>query len=498
MARSILLTVIMVVAIALPAAPTCAQSPREVAEKAMPSVVLVVMEDGDRQPISLGSGFVVREGIIATNHHVIDGATRGHIRPVGQQERFTIEGVVALDEEADLVLLAVNDLRAPALPIGDSDAIGVGDDVYVIGNPQGLEGTFSTGIVSAVRDLDGFRLIQLTAPISPGSSGGPILNTNGEVIGVAVATIKEGQNLNFAIPSAHLFALLQKREDATPLTGKSTTSQLLPGPGPDLPEPEEPDVCIDELLEAAEDGDSEAMYELGIMYEFGLGVHEDHSQAAHWYRSAAEARNDDLFRAIVSETINVHRYREAADAGSVGAMFRLGIMYARGHGVPQDDREAVRWYRKAAETGDAGANLNLGIMYENGRGVVQNYREAMRHYRAAAEAGLARGMHNLGRMYAEGRSLPQDDRAAVHWYMMAAKNGLDGAMLSLGEMYAAGRGVARDYAEAYAWFSVATALGNERARRERNVFASLLPPETRIEAQARSRELFEQVRNRSR
>ena len=101
--------------------------------------------------------------------------------------------------------------------LGSSDAVQVGEAVYAVGNPQGLEGTFSQGILSSIREVGTDKLLQITAPISPGSSGGPVLNSKGEVIGVSVATFKGGQNLNFAIPSGYLKALLAKTGKAKPL-----------------------------------------------------------------------------------------------------------------------------------------------------------------------------------------------------------------------------------------------------------------------------------------
>ena len=93
----------------------------------------------------------------------------------------------------------------------------MGERVYAVGNPQGLEGTFSRGIVSGIRNVGDDKILQVTAPISPGSSGGPILNDRGEVIGVSVATFKGGQDLNFAIPSSYLATLLAKAGPAKPL-----------------------------------------------------------------------------------------------------------------------------------------------------------------------------------------------------------------------------------------------------------------------------------------
>jgi hypothetical protein len=93
------------------------------------------------------------------------------------------------------------------LAVGDSSQVAVGDEVYAVGNPEGLEGTFSQGIVSAIRHIGSDTVLQMTAPISPGSSGGPVLDSRGNAVGIAVATFSEGQNLNLAIPSSYLTAL---------------------------------------------------------------------------------------------------------------------------------------------------------------------------------------------------------------------------------------------------------------------------------------------------
>lgn len=185
-----------------------AQEAWHIAEKTFPSVVLIVMEDAYGQPVSLGSGFFVEEDIITTNTHVIEGGVTGYAKIVGKKTKYDIIGFVGCDTERDLVLLKLYGAMASKLPIGDSRRVVIGEEIYVVGNPQGLEGTFSQGIVSGIRQVDSETILQITAPISPGSSGGPVLNTQGEVIGIAFATFKGGQNLNFAIPANYLERLL--------------------------------------------------------------------------------------------------------------------------------------------------------------------------------------------------------------------------------------------------------------------------------------------------
>lgn len=200
---------------------------REIAQKSFPSVVLLVMQDARGQPVSLGSGFFVRGGVVATNVHVVEGASQGYARIVGQKSKYEIRGIAAIDSLHDLALLAVPGATAPSLQLGDTRQVQVGDEVYAIGNPQGLEGTFSQGIVSGIREVGPDKFLQITAPISPGSSGGPVLDAQGKVVGVAVATFKGGQNLNFAIPVPYLTALLSQvtvGQSPVPLSPDSTVA----------------------------------------------------------------------------------------------------------------------------------------------------------------------------------------------------------------------------------------------------------------------------------
>jgi Trypsin-like peptidase domain len=179
----------------------------EIFRRARPSVVLLTMQDARGQTLSIGSGFFVEKDVIATNFHVINGAASGYAKVAGESAKLNIKGTVGLDVLHDLVLLRVDSSPTPYLPVAPKVSLNVGDEVYAIGNPLGLEGSFSQGIVSSVRPLGSDRLLQISAPISPGSSGGPVFDKAGNVIGVSFASIENGQNLNFAIPSDYLYAL---------------------------------------------------------------------------------------------------------------------------------------------------------------------------------------------------------------------------------------------------------------------------------------------------
>jgi uncharacterized protein (TIGR02145 family) len=164
--------------------------------------------------IMLGSGFFVSKNVIVTNYHVIKDASEVHCWINNSSTRYKIEGYLAVDKSVDLILLKVTGLDRPAIRIATS-SVSPGQKIYVIGSPKGLPASISDGIISGLRDFEGHKLIQITAPISPGSSGGPVLNANGEVIGVSVGQYKDGQNLNFAIPISNLELLLTHMTSST-------------------------------------------------------------------------------------------------------------------------------------------------------------------------------------------------------------------------------------------------------------------------------------------
>ena len=178
-----------------------AQSPQQIAGSLSASTV--ILELGGRGG-SHGSGFFIGDGLVATNAHVIDGAASGVVRVVNQPRRFVIEGIVAMDRAVDLAVVKVATVAVPALSLGDSDHVLVGDVVYTLGNPRDLEGVFSEGRISniireGIPGLSG-QVLQFTAAISRGSSGGAVVNHQGEVIGIVSQTRDDGQNLNFAVP----------------------------------------------------------------------------------------------------------------------------------------------------------------------------------------------------------------------------------------------------------------------------------------------------------
>jgi hypothetical protein len=184
---------------------TTALTPAQIAKQSTPGIVTI------RSPEGLGTGFVVRpDGWIATNVHVIAGA-RELIVVLPNHSELPVVEIMGMDPERDLAIIRVEPKKPlPALPLGDSDAVHPGDPVVAIGHPLGLEDTVSNGLVSAIREVDpSLTVLQISAPIAPGSSGGPLFNDRGEVIGVAAAVSRQGQNLNFGLPIGYVKSLLK-------------------------------------------------------------------------------------------------------------------------------------------------------------------------------------------------------------------------------------------------------------------------------------------------
>ncbi len=183
--------------------------------RVQPAVVTITTFNISGESVALGSGFFINKtGLLITNHHVIEGAFRIMVEG-SDGKKYKVRTVINEDKAMDLACLLVDitDNKIPYLNI--SGAIPeVGDRIMVIGSPLGLEQTVSDGVVSAVRTISGLgEILQISAPISPGSSGGPVVNLKGEVIGVATFQAKVGQNLNFAIPGYRVLAIKKRAEN---------------------------------------------------------------------------------------------------------------------------------------------------------------------------------------------------------------------------------------------------------------------------------------------
>jgi TPR repeat protein len=218
----------------------------------------------------------------------------------------------------------------------------------------------------------------------------------------------------------------------------------------------------------ANQGNTYAQYSLGIMYARGQGVPQDYAEGVKWIRLAAEK-------------------------GLVIAQTDLAIMFRRGLGVARDGAEAATWFRRAADQDSVVAQSSLGDMYAMGDGVTQDYAEAFKWYGRAAEQDFSYAQNMLGVAYEHGFFVQQSYADALAWYRRAANNVSDSSRLTLmhgphynlAAMYASGHGVPRDNVQAYMWFTLAARFGDVNSPDGRGVALFGASKETALEQRDR-------------
>ena len=216
-------------------------SPPEIAARASAALVGIVAVNAAGEEFGQGSGFFVNDsGVIVTNLHVVDGAHKLRIK-TSTGEIYDTAYLRHVEERRDIAVLHILATRTPYLRLGDDPARQIGDRVFAMGNPMGMDATFSDGMLSARRMLDGTQMLQITAPISPGSSGGPVLGEDGLVIGVATAQLTEGQNLNLVVPAHYVLPMLDLTTD-TPFSAATLAAAL--GRPAGVPEGASPGVAV--------------------------------------------------------------------------------------------------------------------------------------------------------------------------------------------------------------------------------------------------------------
>jgi regulator of sirC expression with transglutaminase-like and TPR domain len=204
-----LLPALLLLPTALLAADDKPRTAEQLAASARKSVVMILAAGRTGKQEGVGTGFVVGDGLIATNMHVI-----GEARPITVQtsdgKRYEATSVHATDRGADLAVIRIDVKDLPVLELGDSDEIKQGREVVSLGNPRGLEYSVASGVVSARRDIDGRPMIELRMPVEPGNSGGPLLDLRGRVQGVVTLKSAVTENLGYATPVNALKPLLDK------------------------------------------------------------------------------------------------------------------------------------------------------------------------------------------------------------------------------------------------------------------------------------------------
>ena len=178
-------------------------------KEVMPSIVTILSYDSQGNLLIQGSGFLVdQNGHLITSSHIVEGAARIEIK-THSGKTYNGATVVAQDTEADLAMVSLGKHLSFARPLRITQRMpDVGEKIVVVGSPLGFSDSVSDGIVSGIRSIEGSGLLgQMTAPISPGSSGSPVFNLKGEVIGVTKSQRLDGQNLNFFVPGSRILGM---------------------------------------------------------------------------------------------------------------------------------------------------------------------------------------------------------------------------------------------------------------------------------------------------
>jgi tetratricopeptide (TPR) repeat protein len=385
----------------------------ELVRRIKPSAVAIETFDSRGETLSRGSGFFVESDRIVTNRHVIEGAYRAEVHS-STGAVYPVRGVLAVDAEGDIALLKIdvpaNQIRP--LPL-DKTSPQEGESVVVIGNPLGLEGSVTNGIVSAVRDIPTFgRIIQITAPISSGSSGSPVVNMQGQVIGIATLQITGGQSVNFAIPSERISQLqvasMMSLSDLVAASGRNKRAKAVQFFRDGLSFLSKDD-CEKALpyFEKAVESDSnyaEAWAQSGFCNE-KLGKHAEALEAS---KKAVSLRpSAESYFNIGLASFYLKQYKEASEAyrqsikldpyNAADAYYALGLVY-RDWGKTDDEIQAYKAAIRLRPDYTV-AYERLGSRYLRSK----KFSEAIEIFRqlAALKPGDANAPNNMGEAYLE-------------------------------------------------------------------------------------------------
>jgi len=376
-----------------------------------PSAVAIETFDSRGEKLSRGSGFFVESDRIVTNRHVIEGAYRAEVHS-STGAVYQVKGVLAVDAEGDIALLKIDETQIRPLPL-DKTSPQEGESVVVIGNPLGLEGSVTNGIVSAVRDIPTFgRIIQITAPISSGSSGSPVVNMQGQVIGIATLQITGGQSVNFAIPSERISQLqtatLMSLGDLVAASGRNKRAKAVQFFRDGLSFLSKDD-CEKALpyFEKAVESDSnyaEAWAQSGFCNE-KLGKHAEALEASK--KAVGLRPSAESYFNIGLANYYLKQYKEAAEGyrqsikldpyNAADAYYALGLVY-RDWGKADDEIQAYKAAIRLRPDYTV-AYERLGSRYLRSK----KYNEAIEIFRqlSALKPGDANAPNNMGEAYFE-------------------------------------------------------------------------------------------------
>jgi tetratricopeptide (TPR) repeat protein len=302
----------IVLAIAASTGAMAADNLTELVKSIQPAVATVIAYDVNNNVANIGTGFFVNPyGHLITNHHVLEGKFGAEIR-TADGTTYAVRTVVAESQETDLIKVSVDIPAEKVRWLSVSDEVPpVAQQVVVVGSPMGLEQSVSDGIISSVREIPGLgTFFQMSAPISPGSSGSPVVNMKGKVVGVASFQFLRGQNLNFAVASKSIYNLNIKASAQSLSEWTFNTSNQKPRLAAEL-----------------------------CRKGYSLSVNGQDQKALHYFKLATEN-----------------------DPGSTSAWYGLGYCYAGKNSHP----EAIAAYKQAIQTNPANeeSHYHLGNYYD--------------------------------------------------------------------------------------------------------------------------------------
>jgi len=377
-----------------------------------PSIVAIITYNREGNILGQGSGFFVNPGgDVVTNYHVLHGAVRAEIRTTEGKE-YPVKLVLAEDREGDLIQVSVDIPKETVHPLPIMSALPeVGERIIVVGTPLGLEKTVSDGIVSAIREVPKMgRIIQITAPISQGSSGSPVINMKGEVVGVVSFFVMLGQNLNFTIPGEKVAELkegagipLAEREESR-IKDWLGSAEGLYATGLRYIGLENFERALFYFVETVKrnPNNSDAYFQIGYCTA-KLGSYED-AIGAYQQAIRIKPRDGDAHNNLCTAYGRVGRYEEAIESCRRAIQLRpdfaeaynnLGWSY---HGQNRY-AEAIESCKQAIRLKPdfAMAHYNLGNSYSG----LKNYERAIESYKQAIRIKFdyAEGHLNMGAAY---------------------------------------------------------------------------------------------------
>ncbi len=378
------------------APPAVANTPEQIFVQVSPSVVVVDIFDAKGKSIGQGSGAVIGAGQVITNCHVAQKGKSLKVRQSGKTFKATLQYA---DPDRDLCQLSVPDLKAPPVALGTAKKLRVGQRVYAIGAPQGLELTLSEGLISSLRPYEGSQYIQTSAAISPGSSGGGLFDDQGRLIGITSFQFIEGQNLNFALP-VDWIGELPKRAQVTPVAKKGGLEWLMRAAALEQKNDWRGLLKLSRQWVKSEPENAGAWFSLGNAYN-NL---KQYDQAIQAYREALRIQpENEAWNNLGAAYGGLKQYNQAIQAlrealriqpENAMAWHNLGIAYGN---LKQHD-QAIQAWREALRIQPeyADAWYNLGVTYDNLVQLdqaIQSYREALRIQPENAKAWYKLGVN---------------------------------------------------------------------------------------------------------